>query len=882
MVFNKIVFIISMLCSTVFYGQQVTLKGTVKDSLQNPLAYANIIATPHAENKNLSFAISDDNGKYQLQLTKNEAYVINISFMGYEKEIFSITPTNDTIKNFTLKEQKNVLEEVVVELPVTVKKDTIIYNAKHFLTGEERKLKNVLNKLPGVEVDKNGNVTVQGKRVTEMMVEGKRFFGGNSKLAVDNIPANAVDKVEVIDNYNEVSFLKNVSDSDEMAMNIHLKEDKKRFVFGDIEAGKGNQDFYRTHSNVFYYAPKNNFNFIGNINNIGEKTFTFEDYLSFSGGLNAVFSGNFNFQGGDFTPFLESQDLASGQQRFGALHLTKTTSDKLDISGYAIFSHANTQHFLESVNRYSAFIENKMAQNHIKNVLGIGRLSLEYTPNIDEKWYFRTQLKKNNNYKTNAVISQVNTTNIINTYNNNGSWYANQNVEWHKKQSKKHTFSATANYTYDKNNPATFWQTTLPILQGLITIDTTQKQFRWQQTKTNEKHGFHTIFKDFWLLHRNHHLYTTIGNSYQQESFVSNDHQILGDNSAFNLSSAGFNNGINFNHNDFYVGLHYKFRTGIFIFKQGAHWHKYDWKTHQQPKLTNQKWVLLPDFLMKIEFKSAEKIQLEYHLKSNFSEASKLANRFYLQSYNSVFRGNESLENELYHSAKIRYSRFSLYKKITLMLSASYTKKIDGLVNTVTFDGINQFLTLQSLQNPSENWGLNAGLRKQIKHIRYKLSGSYNNSAYTQIIDNQIFNNKNKNFSFDVGFQTLFKDLPVAEVGFKKRIGNFTSSNSTTQFVANEPYVNLDYKFLNGFVFSLDYTHYNYQNKQQQLKNSYDIANMSLFYQKENSAWHFKIETQNLFNTSFKRSNSLSDDLISDIKTYILPRVFMFSIGYHL
>ncbi|MFD2551745.1 hypothetical protein ACFSQP_07955 [Bizionia sediminis] len=117
--------------------------------------------------------------------------------------------------------------------------------------------------------------------MTTMLVEGKTFFGGGSKLAIDNIPANAVDKIEVIDNYNEIAFLKDLVDSEEMAMNVQLKQDKKDFVFGDIEVGKGNQDFYKAHSNMFYYSPKTDINFIGNLNNTAEQVLTYKDYFEF-------------------------------------------------------------------------------------------------------------------------------------------------------------------------------------------------------------------------------------------------------------------------------------------------------------------------------------------------------------------------------------------------------------------------------------------------------------------------------------------------------------------------------------------------------------------------------------------------------------------------
>ncbi len=252
-VFTILIFIINISN----YAQTIVFKGVVKDSLQNPLSFTNIIAKPKDVTKNMSFAITDEQGRYRLELTKSNIYTISISYIGYEKTEFEIIPIQNTTKNITLKEAKNQLDEVVIELPIRVKQDTIIYNTDKFINGSERKLKNVLKKLPGVEVDKKGGVTVQGKKVTKLLVDGKKFFNGGTKLGVENIPANAVDKVEVIDNYNEVAFLKNISDSDEMAMNIKLKEDKKRFLFGDVEAGKGNKEFYKTNANLFYFSLKN-------------------------------------------------------------------------------------------------------------------------------------------------------------------------------------------------------------------------------------------------------------------------------------------------------------------------------------------------------------------------------------------------------------------------------------------------------------------------------------------------------------------------------------------------------------------------------------------------------------------------------------------------
>jgi hypothetical protein len=880
---KKLLFILVFAISCFSYSQKVTLTGFVKDSLQNPLSYANVIAKPKDVSKNLQFAITDNEGYYKLLLEQGDTITISISYLGYKPIDYLFIALKDTKKDFILQQSSEQLDEVIIEMPVTVRGDTTIYKTDKFTDGSERKLKNVLKKLPGVEVDKNGGVTVQGKKVTQMLVDGKKFFGGNSKLAVENIPADAVGNVEVIDNYNEVSFLKGLTDSDEMAMNIKLKEDKKRFVFGDVEAGKGNDNFYKTSANLFYYSPKTNVNFIGNLNNIGEKTFTFRDYLSFSGGVNAIFSGNFNFRGGDFSQFMENNDVVTSKQKFGALNITKVATQKLDVSGYAIFSNSNNGSFVENLNEYTTFSEQRTNAINTDNLLGIGNLNLEYKPNSLERWVARTQVKRTNNTNNNSLLSLVNgNTNTIDTDRDLTATYINQNIEWHKRQNEKHTFSSVINYTFDKSNKTAFWQTQDAILQGLIPVDETQDFLRINQLKNTQEHNFDGVFKHFWEINNSNHIYTTVGNKFLSEDFFTDDSQVLDDSTINNFGIGGFGNDLNFKLNDLFFGAHYKFRTGIFTVKQGFEAHNYNWSLQNQTNLNENKWVVLPDFLAKIEFNKSKKIELNYSLKTSFSDASKFANRFYLQSYNSVFRGNEAIENNLFHSARIYYSRFSLYRGLMLYANLNYNKQLRGIRNTVDFNDINQFLTVKMFDNPSEDWRGNINLQKSINNLKYKVDVGFNNSKFIQELNNNLQTNTNNNYDYEVGVETLFDKFPKIEIGFKRTIGNFTASTNTSKFLTTEPFITVDYDFLEGFIFNFDYRKSNYQNKTVGQKNTYEIANAMVSYKGENSAWSYKITAQNLLNVKFKQSNSFSDFLISDSKTFILPRIVMFSIGYNL
>ncbi|WP_232734662.1 hypothetical protein [Polaribacter sp. ALD11] len=573
------------------------------------------------------------------------------------------------------------------------------------------------------------------------------------------------------------------------------------------------------------------------------------------------------------------------------MNITKTATSKLDIAGFAIFSNTNTSSFVEDFNEYNTFTEERTNKTITDNLLGIGNLNIEYTPNSQEKWYVRTQVKRTNNANDNRLTSLVNTnSNTITTDRDLTATYINQNIEWHKRQNDKHTFSSIVNYIYDKNNNNSFWETKNPILQGLIPADNNQNLLRILQEKNTKEQNIDAVFKYFWELNNSNHIYTTAGNKFLNEDFFTNDFQQLDNGDNNNFSSGGFGNDVNFKLNDLFAGIHYKFRTGIFTFKQGAFLHNYNWKVNQQTQTTKNKWVVLPDFSAKIEFNKSKKITINYNLKTSFSDASRFANRFYLQSYNSVFKGNEDLENSLYHNARIYYSRFSLYRGLMLFVNLNYNKQIQGVRNTVAFDvnntdasqRINQFLTAKLFSNPSEDLRGTVHLEKSIKSIKYKFDVGFNNASYIQEIDSNIQTNKNNSYNYEVGFETMFDNFPTIELGVSRDIGRFISSNNTSKFITTEPFVTIDYDFLEGFIFNFDYKKSIYENKDLGQKNTYEIANATLSYKKEDSAWSYKISAQNMFNTQFKQSNRFSDYVISDSKTFILPRILMFSIGYNL
>ena len=216
----KKIFILVIFMTTIITNAQIKLTGVVKDSI-GPLEMANVIALDTVSKRIVSYGFTDANGLYKLDLKQNTVYNIKISYIGLKSvDDYLKTTDTDVIKNYKMSND-NMLDEITIvsKMPVRIEGDTIIYNADSFKNGSERKLEDVLKKLPGVEINDAGEIEVEGKVVEKIMIDGKEFFSGDTKLAAKNIPSNAVDKIQVLRNYSNVSQLSGVQNATEVRDN---------------------------------------------------------------------------------------------------------------------------------------------------------------------------------------------------------------------------------------------------------------------------------------------------------------------------------------------------------------------------------------------------------------------------------------------------------------------------------------------------------------------------------------------------------------------------------------------------------------------------------------------------------------------------------------
>lgn len=884
--------ILLFLNSLVAFSQGHVFTGVVSDDASKPLESANVIAKPIQEKASLKFAVADNKGRYKLELEKNVAYEITVSYIGYIEEVFILESSSEIIAHdFHLKETGENLKEIVIKhefKPIIVKKDTLVFDVNSFANGNERKMKEILEKLPGVEVDKKGIVTVQGKKVTKMLVEGKSFFGGGSRLAVENIPADALDKIEVIDHFNEVGFMKQVSDSDDLAMNVKLKEDKKKFVFGDVEAGAevgaGNNGFYLAHIALFYYSPKTNVSFIGDANTIGKSTFTFDDLMRFGGGVSSFLSGRKSLS--NLSSFSnDNTDVLKNKSQFGAFNFSHDLSAKLSVSGFGIFSKAlmtsRIENNIEYLSNTAIAFEDKDRNAKNRAVLGVGNVKLDYSPSNKEKWYYNGQYQSS----TNDLESVLNsTTNLgistFETINKADNISVKQYVEWHKSYNNSNTTTFVINQAYNKITPINNWFTNEPFLQGLIPLEK-DDNYTLNQIKKTEANSIDMLFKHYWIINNANHLYTVAGNNHEYSAFQTSEKQILTDGSINDFSDKGFGNNIKYKLNDAYIGLEYKFRIGKWVNKPGLYFHGYNLNAIQNDNdHTVTKTLFQPQWNSDYEFNKSETLSFTYKLENRFPEVNQLADKYTLEFYNTVFKGNALLENEKYHTANLRYSKMNSYRGIIWNAMLNYSKKTKVIRNEVELDGINQFNTPVMTDNPETNIGFNGSFSKRIYRFNLKLNTRLSWFEYSQKLNNITTINKRDSQDIGLVFKTAYKKWPDISVGYIKGFSSFsglTKSHFQTDAITSA----FEITILKFWIYKINYDYLkNTYSKNQ--SNFYDMLDTSIFYQKKNNPFGFQLSVNNLFDVKKKYSNKFSDYMISEQSVYILPRAIMFTVSYKL
>lgn len=910
----KKILIVLLILGANFATAQIKIQGVVKDTIGKPLELANVIAI-NKETKALeSYGVTNTSGKYVLSVGKNGTYSIQVSYIGLKTFEEEITIEEENLNKDFILLPDNALDAVQLtyEMPITIKGDTLIYDADSFKNGTERKLEDVLEKLPGVEINEDGQIEVEGNVVQKVMVDGKDFFDGDTKLATKNIPSNAVDKVQVLKNYSEVGQLRGVTNNqDNVAINIKLKEGKKRFWFGNVTLGGGkstDNELYLVQPKLFYYSPKGSINVIGDLNNTGEVALTRRDIFGFTGGFRAPSrsSGTNLNLGNNNLGFLSlkndrAQDI---QSKLAAVNFSYSPKTELDFSGFVIVNSSRIRQQENSFIQYTDTdlgIPDELTQDRTRQSsdIGLAKLSILYRPNPNNQLDYDILGRITNESQDRNLISSV--VGETNQFEDNTPYSISQNLNYYYTLNENNIFALEVQHVLqdedpfynallendpdnndDPENDDAFDETALA-----LGLDRDQLMYNINQDKRIESNQIDAKL-DYWnILNTKSNINFTLGAIYSRQLFDSDYFQYLDDSTLFDPTPI-FNDGIKTNDTDYrfsdvYLSTRYTFKSGKFTFAPALSLHAYGNKNFQLGDEYGQNFFrALPEMEIRFQIKNSESLRLRYNMQNQFTDVTNLAQAVVLNNFNSIFVGNGELENGLSHNLNLFYRNFNLFNFTNIIASINYSNRIDQIRNIVVFQSVIRNSTVFNSAFADESVTAFGRYQRTFGKFTGTLQGNFNYSKFNQFIQDRRSINESFTQRYSARLRTNFREAPNVSLRYDYSIQDNVQGSNTTQFFTNAPSIDFDAYIWKSVTFKTNYSYNRLSDKDRTLQ-SFEFWDASLSYRKDKDAkWEYELKATNLLNTTSQAQTNVNNVSVSATEYFIQPRFITARVTYTL
>ncbi len=328
-------------------AQSGSVKGILKDTtVKQSLKGATVSILEKTDSSVVLYGLAEEDGIFQLRKIPAGPHILSISFQGYEtkyKPINILADSTVSAGTIYLQMAANNLGNVTVEAPpVVVKKDTVEYNASMFKTKPNAVAEDLLKKLPGVDVGTDGTVKAQGEQVQRILVDGKRFFGDDPKMATKNLPPDVIDKIQVFDDLSDQSKFTGFDDGNRVkTINITTKKNMRKGYFGRAIAGVGNKGLYDEALNLSRFKGDQQMTVIGQANNTNNQNFTTQDILGAGGGGGRGYGGGGGRGGGGMQPTNNNNGIT--KTLAGGINYRDSWGKNTDFSGSYFYNNMQVE-----------------------------------------------------------------------------------------------------------------------------------------------------------------------------------------------------------------------------------------------------------------------------------------------------------------------------------------------------------------------------------------------------------------------------------------------------------------------------------------------------------------------------------------------------------
>ncbi|RNI30449.1 TonB-dependent receptor [Rufibacter latericius] len=889
-------------------AQKFSIKGKILDEKDSPLPSATVLLLQSKDSTLVSFAASDAQGSFELKNLNLGPYLLKITFVSYQsfyKPVQPETAADGVLDVGTIRMQpaSHALEEVVVkgeQDPVTIKKDTLEFNAGSFKTQPNAAVDELLKKMPGVQVETDGSVTVQGEKVKRLTVDGKEFFGNDPKIATKNLPADAVSKVQVYDKKSDQAEFSGIDDGQRTkTINLKLKEDLKNSLFGNAMAGAGPEGRFQSKFNLNRFQKGKQFSVLGMANNVNTQGFGIEEYLAFSGGMQQMASGGqFRIEiGGNSGIPLNTGTRTNGlMSTYGAgLNFNQTLGKNTEVNGNYFLNHLNhnvrsTQEREEvrrtgDLNFYQVGNQDNTNTNHRLN------LAIEHKIDSANSVKLTTSLGLNQTHALGS--SQSETTTAQGEFQNRSTSRSNatgdsQNLTAsllfrHKFPKKGRTLSLTTQAGLNNNDNENYLSgvneyASLPRQEiNQRRVNETEAHTYGATLNATEPLGNRRYLEASYLFQQNHNASDQQVYDLEGGSQTLNERQSNLYNSDFGYHRAAIN--FRINRDAFSVAVGPGFQRSELL----------GYVRQKENRAVRKSFSnVLPTARFNYDFSNNRRVEVNYETSIQEPSVRQLQPLPDSSNLLNVYVGNPHLRPAYQHQLRVNFSMFNPTSMISFFAFGLLNYTTDAITNAVTYDE-NLVRTTQPVNvkySRMSTLNLNLGYPLRKLKSRFNIGLNLREQQGLSLLDAVALTVDNRTYSGNLRYEyRIDQKFDVSlRTDFSLQTTNYNAETSQDQYYLNQTYTTetnlyLPHKFHLNSIFEYQV----YENEQLGFRQRIPLLNASLAKQiLKNNSGELRLTAVNLLNQNLGVNQTTGPNYVQRETLNSLGRYFLVQFSYSL
>ena len=867
---------------------QTNITGFIMDAFQKPIPFTSLLLQSQ-DSITVSYTYSNNNGFYELELDETGDFNLIVSMLGYEKLIQPISITKNTKnlkKDIELKEKLFELNEVIVnaDLSIDIKKDTIVYNVKTFLRGNEVVLEDLLKNLPGINVDSDGTIKFGNQEIEKLMVDGDDFFEKGYKILSKSLPVHPLESVELLQKYSNSRLLKGIENSDKVALNLKLKEEAKNIWFGDITMGYGLElsDFYTVKGNLANFSKKKKFYFLSNLNNTGDDSTGDINQLirPYRYGEPSSIGDNQRLQtlnniSGGINDFKESRTNFNNAELL-SLNAIYKLSNKVKMKTLGFLNTDEIQFFSNTIDNFNTSglnFSNTEDVTILNNKLtAFGKIDLTY--DISERKMLESTTKFNySNFKDNSDLNFNGLSTLQSLASNNNLF--DYKIGYSDRFADKKVFLLTGRYIKE-SSPQNFtinrflYQDLFPEISNANNIS---------QISENQ----------YQFIGVEGHLLEKKQNGNLLEFKLGNELRIDDLRSIFNIKNNnillenpdGFQNTVEYRTNDLYFKTKYLFKINKIGFIGKLDFHQlFNNLEFSENNKSQSVFFINPSLGLNWEINKSNEIDTSVSITTNNADVLSTSNNFSLTGFRFFSKGTGDFNqlNAFNYSFNYKVGDFS--SRFFSGLSLNYIKNNDFFSTNTSYDP-NFSLSEKILIKDREFLNAAAYSNFYFRKLKstLKLSLGYSKSNFqNNINDTGLRLVKNQTNSYQIKLKSAFNGFFNYNVGTEWLSNSIEISTFKNKFTNNTSYLDLAFAFTDKFTLDVQTERYFFGNLQGD--NTYYFLDLTAKYVLKKNKLTLFFDGRNLFDNNTFRTFSINDVGNTTTEYRLLPRILLLKFAY--